>query len=112
MELNNLVLVRKKDYFLWKLESDIQEGEERAKPLEVAPFDQDDGLPREIERDLEGYVRREFAVPPEVTKENNYDYRELLNNTAMNYFRGFCEAFQGAVECAITEDIGHMTGIC
>ena len=76
MELNNLVLVRQGDGFCWKLESDIQEGEVRAKPWGV-PNDSKDSAA--IIADLEGYARRKFSVPEEVTVENNYDYRHLLH---------------------------------
>ena len=108
-ELNRLALISKGDSYCWKLENDIQEGEVRAKPWEV-PNDPKDSA--EIIADLEGYARRKFSVPEEVTVANNYDYRHLHQSLAMGVFYSFGKAFQEAVEGQITEDIGHMTGIC
>ena len=103
-ELNRLMLVRKGDSYCWKLEGDIQEGEVRAKPWEVPNNPKDSA---EIIADLECYARRKFSVPEEVTVENNYDYRHLLQSLARGVFYGFGESVRDAVE-DIVNDIQEM----
>ena len=95
--------------FCWKLESELADGEIVVKPWKCAVDIKDSA---EIITDLEGYARRKFSVPEEVTVTNNYDYNKLLQAIAMCVFYSFGEAFRDAVEREITEEIGHWTGIC
>ena len=87
----------------WRQESAIPDGETQVWPWVMRNFVSrviGDAVPMDALTNLTDYVRREFAVPDSVTKEND-DYRALLREAALVVFGNMGVGFRFEIEDAL-----------
>ena len=89
----------------------IQPGE---RPVEIgwaATHALKNGLSLAILEDVEGYIRKMYAVPDDVTAENNRCYKRLRSAVVDEAFRKMGKVFQKVLEHSITLEADNARGV-